>query len=144
MALLFVLWVHILAAGLWIGSMVCSRLILTPLLRGRRTVDAAVIAQLDQRFKTLRWVSLVTLVVTGLYNLLQEGGSGRLAASWGGIILIKILFVFIAMILTGVNDYVLVPSARAGSASRAVDWMDRVILAVSLLILWLAVYLAAH
>jgi len=99
---------------------------------------------IEGRFRTVRWASLLTLLVTGIYNLIHEGGSARLESSWGGILMIKLLLVAIAMGLSGINDFLITPSTgqeSSGLSSNLKDLLSGIILVLSLFIVFIAVYL---
>ncbi len=103
---ILVLWIHVIAVITWIGGMLFQLLVLGPVFKGMSPASQGLDIQnrVGLRFKTVRWMSLVTLVVTGLLNLLYEGGSTRLASDWGGILMIKLLFVIIVIGLNVVYD----------------------------------------
>jgi uncharacterized membrane protein len=143
---ILVLWIHLVAAIIWIGGMLFSFLVLKPMV-GRAASsprDWEMMARVDGRFRTVRWISLVTLLITGVMNLLYEGGSARLESSWGAVLMVKLLFVAIVMGLSGVNDFILSPGH--GTALRAASggskgWMEGLIMTLGLFIVFIAVYL---
>ncbi len=67
--------IHILAAMIWIGGMLFLALILVPALK--RLNDPPLMVRLvrdtGRRFRTVGWVTLITLVVTGTTNLMARG-----------------------------------------------------------------------
>jgi uncharacterized membrane protein len=133
-----ILWVHLSAAVAWIGGMLFSRLVLNPVLNaGGIPQKDDLVARIEARFRSLRWAGLITLVGTGAYNLIHEGGSARLESAWGGILLIKLLFVAIAIGLTGINDYLL----HGPPSDHIKDGLNGLILLLGLLIVLIAVYL---
>lgn len=133
----FVMWLHLLAAMVWIGGMVFVLLVLEP---GRRGDPGRVglLEFAEIRFRTIRWVSIVTLAVTGFFNLLHEGGSSRLESSWGGVLMLKLFLFLVAVGLTVVHDFILSPTRR----SAAPHWLNQAILGVGLLIVLVGVVLA--
>ncbi|HXC61708.1 MAG TPA: CopD family protein [Nitrospiria bacterium] len=119
-------------------------LVLRPALK-RPALDSqaqAVLSRVEERFRTVRWASLLTLLGTGLFNLIREGGSARLESNWGGVLMIKLFFVFIVMGATIINDFLVTPTKTSPpSASRSKDWLSGVILFLGLLIIFIGVYL---
>lgn len=143
---MLIMWIHLVAAITWIGGMLFLWLVLRPVLSSP-TAGAeglATLRRVEERFKTVRWASLLTLLVTGVYNLIHEGGSARLESSWGGVLMIKLLFVAIVMGLSGVNDFLITSGTEQGVAgpfSNLKDMLSGVILILSLFIAFIAVYL---
>ena len=109
----------------------------------------------ERKFRTIRWLSLITLLLTGFYNLLYEGGSARIESAYGGLLMLKILLVFVLMAMAAVYDFVVGPlgrnrqlAARRGAApppvERATPWLGMAILGLSLAIVLLAVNLRVY
>jgi uncharacterized membrane protein len=67
---IFVLWIHIIAACVWIGGQITLGL-LVPLLRADRDLVTAA----ARRFGWLGWSAFVVLIVTGLINMHEIGVS---------------------------------------------------------------------
>jgi len=68
-------WLHILAATVWIGGMAALGLLLVPLLRRERFQDVArpLLYASALRFRWIGWGALSVLVVTGLINVRAQG-----------------------------------------------------------------------
>jgi uncharacterized membrane protein len=140
------MWIHLVAAMTWVGGMLFVWLVLRPARSGLPSQSGGlqILQHIERRFRTVRWASLLTLLVTGIYNLIHEGGSARLESSWGGILMIKLLLVAIAMGLSGINDFLIAPDTgqvSPGFSSSIKDLLNGVILAISLFIVFIAVYL---
>ncbi len=135
-----VMWVHLVAAITWIGGMLFVALVLRPALRQQLPPPQAVglLRLAEDRFRSIRWISLLILLGTGVFNLIHEGGSARLESAWGGVLMIKLLFVAVAVGLTGVNDFL---PTFAASSGRSKAWLDGLILVLALFIVLIAVYL---
>ena len=143
---MLIMWFHLVAAIIWIGGMLFLWLVLRPVLLtlSSGTQDPGILQRVEERFKTVRWVSLLTLLATGIYNLIHEGGSARLESGWGGILMIKLLLVAIVMGLSGVNDFLLTAGTGQATSSQSIrqkDLLNGLILALGLLIVFIAVYL---
>lgn len=142
----FMMGLHLLAAAVWFGSMAAMRFAVRPALQGPVSGLEAdrVSTRLETRFRRLRWLSLIFLLGTGIVNLIHEGGSARLESTWGGILMIKLLLVGIAVMATGLYDFVLQSPGKSDSAvenAPARAWLETTILVLGLLILSLAAYL---
>jgi uncharacterized membrane protein len=140
------MWLHLVAAITWIGGMLFLWFVLRPAFSAppSGTEGSGILRRVEERFKTIRWVSLLTLLATGTYNLIHEGGSARLESDWGGILMIKLLLVAIVMGLSGMNDF-LIPSGIeqgvTGQPGHLKEMLNGVILVLSLFIVFIAVYL---
>ena len=138
------LWIHLVSAMTWIGGMLFIRLVLRPALK-RPALDPhahAILSDVEKRFRTIRWASLLTLLGTGLFNLIYEGGSARLESSWGGVLMIKLFFVAIVMGISGINDFFLQPTkTSAPSMGRLKIWLTGITLLLGLLIVLIGVHL---
>ncbi len=143
---MLIMWIHLVAAITWIGGMLFLWLVLRPVLSTlpSGTEDLNTLQRVEERFKTVRWVSLLTLLATGIYNLIHEGGSARLESGWGGILMIKLLLVAIVMGLSGMNDFFLTAGTGQATSSQSVrqkDLLNGLILILGFLIVFIAVYL---
>ena len=138
------LWIHLVSAMIWIGGMLFIWLVLLPVLK-RPALDPrsqAILSHIEERFRTIRWISLWILVGTGLFNLIHEGASARLESNWGGVLMIKLFFVAVVMGISGVNDFLITSSKNsAPSATRSKDWLNGITLLLALLIVLIGVYL---
>jgi len=147
------MWIHLLAVITWIGGQIFLVLVAQPVLQqeGSSTVAAPdLLRRLGRRFRTLTWVSVITLVMTGAFNILNEGGSARIESAWGGILMLKLLLVALVVGLTLVHDFILDPYAApraaggkdSASGSSTAHRLQIAILSLSLSILLIAAYLA--
>jgi len=148
-----ILWIHLVAAIAWIGGMVFHRLVLRPAIinisaatKGQDLLGA-VLLRVEARYKTLRWLSLATLLVTGIINLLNEGASARMESAWGAVLMLKLLFVLVVVGLTAIQDVGMAPVRQASTAplaeqgGRASVWLADSILVLGLAIVFIAAYL---
>lgn len=139
-----VLWIHLISAMIWIGGMLFVWLVLRPALK-RPALDSqaqTVLSLVEGRFRTIRWYSLLTLLGTGLFNLIHEGSSARLESSWGGVLMVKLFFVAAVMGITGINDFLLRPTKTSpASVIRTKDWLTGIIFLLALVIVYIGVYL---
>lgn len=119
---LFTVWLHLLAASVWIGGMAFLALVLVPLVRRpeNRGVAAALFHRTGVRFRTVGWVCLGLLVLTGAFQLAVRGYdwgdlvSGRLwEGPSGRILALKLLLVAVVLGLSVVHDFAIGPRATA-------------------------------
>ena len=153
-------WLHIVAAAVWVGSMAFFALVVAPVIRtGSSESLGPLVRSLGVRFRVLGWTCLVVLVLTGISNLAIRGfGASELVseAFWGtpfGRALAYKLVVVAAVIgSTLAHDLLFTARAigRLGDAPSAPDvvrrrkiasWLGRATLLLSLAVLLLAVVL---
>lgn len=156
---LFSVWLHLLAATVWIGSMIFLGLAVVPLLRRPEfvSVRTALLYQLGLRFRWIGWGVLLLLLVTGMINIGYRGygwddlWSGRLwQGPWGRTLAWKLVLVLLVMGISAVHDFYLGPRtmqllARGETSAehlrRVASYLGRLMTLLSLAILALAVLL---
>jgi copper resistance protein D len=134
---LLVRFVHLAAALTWIGGMLFVALVLVPITR--RLDDATLRRRLMHdtgvRFRTVGWVAIGVLVVTGLVNIWLRPELLTLARFW-----VKIALVGLAIALSVLHDFVLGPRAGRPDASAALrpaaSWIARVNLLLVLVVVY--------
>ena len=151
-----VTWIHLLAAITFIGGWMFVQLALKPGLTEGRTQSPSsdsleVVKRVGNRFRTIGWVSLFVLILTGASQLLDESGSARIETGWGLIMMFKLFVFAIVGGLVFVHDLILDPYAGSSKAnaessspllfSAKVVWVQRCILGLSLGVLFIAAYL---
>ncbi len=156
---LFSVWLHILAATVWIGSMIFLGVAVVPLLRRPEfaPVRTALLYQLGLRFRWIGWTVLLLLVITGIVNIGYRGYgwddlfSGALwQGPWGRTLAWKLVLVLLVMGISAVHDFYLGPrtmqllergAASAEQLRRVASYLGRLMTLLSLAILALAVLL---
>jgi uncharacterized membrane protein len=90
-----VIWLHLIAAAALIGGLIFFNFILKPGMEGKKSEieKKDLLQKMGRRFRTVTWICLITLILTGSYNMLYEGGSARIETTWGVILMLK-LFLF--------------------------------------------------
>lgn len=154
---LFWVWLHILAAAVWIGSMVFLALVLAPALRTERfaSIRRDVFRATESRLRWLGWSTLGVLIVTGLANVearvswSQWASQELWTSTWGRLLGVKVVLVAALLVLNLVHEGLL----RGGSSEfraapcvtarreKLASWAGRLLLLVSLPILGLGVLL---
>jgi uncharacterized membrane protein len=158
---LLTVWLHILAAIVWIGGMAFLGAVLVPVLRTDEFehIRTPMLYETALRFRWVGWVTLGVLVVTGFLNVGLRGypWSALVSAefwqsAWGTLLGWKVGLVTIVLALSAVHDFVLGPrtvkvlaetpdAPEAERLRRWSSWMGRLTLLLSLAILALAVAL---
>lgn len=119
-------WLHILAAGAWVGTLFAMSLAVFPqLLATRDDTDGA---RLFQRLSTLSGWALGALLAAGIYNAYAQLGSvASLWTSRYGMVLDIKLAIVAAMIAIGAhNRYVKLPRLLAAAGQPVTQsWLAR-------------------
>lgn len=149
---IFLVWLHLLVAVVWVGGMVFLVLTLVPALKetpfaGQRGPLFRAVAY---RFRMLVWISIVVLLLTGPL-LLGQRAEALQPSSWPLAIQVKLLLVSLLIGLTALHDFWLGPFVgrlmrlSPGARQPAEDLLMRVAPWVARLglVLALAVLLAA-
>ncbi|MBI3620803.1 MAG: CopD family protein [Nitrospirae bacterium] len=148
--------IHLVGAIAFIGGTMFYFAVYRPAaaLLPPRPDQAAFTTKIEQRFRTVRWLSIVALLLTGFFNLLYEGGSARIASTYGGVLMLKLFLVLVLIALTGIHDFILAtpggipgrgsakPIDRGTGAEDNKRWLGAGILALALTIVFIAVILA--
>ncbi len=117
-------WLHILAATVWIGGMAFLVLVVVPWLRsGARTNAAAFLRQTGERFRNVGWICFGVVLVTGTFNLWMRGVSLSdftraqwLLSSFGKAVVFKIATFVLVLIISSIHDFVVGPRATIAIA----------------------------
>lgn len=159
---LFSVWLHILAAMVWVGGMLFLVFVLVPVLRGSATPQEAArfVRATGLRFRSVGWVALCVLVATGFSNIFLRGISpadlvsgGFWSSGWGHVLGVKLVLVAVVLILSLVHDFRVGPRASTALAAnptspealklrKAASWMGRFNVLLGLAIVALGVVLA--
>ena len=111
----FVLWVHIVAACIWIGGQVTVAAVI-PLLRDHGELARHV----GRRYQLVAWPAFAVLVITGVLNVGTAGlrWSQLLESSAGRTLVVKLVLVALSGLAAGVHSFLRAPRRRAtvGSA----------------------------
>jgi len=145
-------WLHILAAVIWIGGMLFLSLIAVPVLR---RIEAPLVRRdlfraMAQRFRRLVWICIAVLIPTGIVNVLYDGN--RTAGSpYMTVLHIKLGLVAVLVLMGLFHDFVIGPRAaratsRDGLPPTGADlmmvalapWVGRANLLLGIVILMLA------
>ena len=141
-------WLHLAAAMALIGGLIFSQFVLVPAARDTASDSKSreVVRLAGRRFRTVAWVSLIILILTGAYQMLNESGSPRIETTWGVVLMLKLFLFVIAFGLLLIHDFIIDPyapsfqdtapssppvPARAGTLQKAVIVMTLAVLLVA-------------
>ena len=147
-------WMHLAAAIALIGGLMFSQFVLAPAARNAASDSKSreVVRLAGRRFRTIAWVSLIVLILTGAYQMLNESGSARIETAWGVVLMLKLFLFVIAFGLLLIHDFIIDPYARSSedispSASSPTvrtraDTVQKAVIVTFLAVLLVAAYLA--
>jgi len=157
---LFSVWLHILAAAVWIGGMAFLVLVLVPVARApeHRDVFSSLMHRTGTRFRWVGWLCLGVLVATGFVNVAFRFGWAELwspemwQTSFGRILVVKLVVVALVLLLSVIHDFAVGPRAmtlwRENPAAIATlrlvgtaRWLGRMNFLLALIVVGLAVML---
>ncbi len=145
-----VLWLHVLSAIVWIGGMLFLSLALVPYAR---TLDppsrARLISGVGRKFRTVSWIAIGLLILTGFANLGFMGLTAQLGSylmSPAGQPLLWKLILFAVMLgLSLIHDVLIGPRATQDPQNpnlRVISgWIGRITLLLGLIVIYLALLL---
>lgn len=144
---LIILWMHVMAAVVWIGGMVFLSAVAVPVLKPRSAnpSQAELFRAMARRFRPVVWLSVAILLTTGPVLLFLRGLSLLEPAQWPGVLSLKLSLVALLLILTGAHDLLIgprvariakLPAERRGWAERglvmASPWLARLSLLLAM------------
>jgi len=113
------LWLHILAAVIWIGGMLFLSLVAVPVLRqvDSRLLRADLVRKMALRFRRLVWLCIAVLILTGIVNVAYYGNTTP-GSPYLKVLGIKLGLVAVLVALGMTYDFIIGPRA-ARAQSRA-------------------------
>lgn len=108
-------WIHLTAATFWVGGMLFLSLVAVPLLKKDPDPSSAQrgFINLARRFRTLVWIALSLLVITGSILLPNHVDFSASFGNWPSVVLVKLSLVFLLIIVSLTHDQLMGPKVRA-------------------------------
>ena len=140
---LVVLYLHVVGAVVWIGGLAYQAHVLLP---AARRGAVAPFADAARRARPVTWTAIGVVVLTGFYNVTQLGDLVRVMESGAGLMLAgKFILVILAIALTSQRDFAQLTLLNAAVTSggdpsralRAIARLDRVVLLLALVVIYL-------
>ena len=140
---LLALWIHLLGMAVWLGGVLYQSHILLPMAR---QTGAGTFAEAARRQRPIGWTALGLVVLTGLYNVTRLGPLDQVMQSGAGLLLAgKFMLVLVLIAVAAQRDFTLL--VRLGLALqtnedpaptlRAIAWLDRIMIVLALVIVYL-------
>lgn len=110
----FVLWLHIVAASIWIGGQITVAAVI-PMLRDQRDLARRV----GRRYQAVAWPAFAVLIITGLLNVANAGlrWSQLFDSAAGRTLVIKLGLVALSGLAAGVHAVLQAPRRRDAGRS---------------------------
>jgi copper resistance protein D len=140
---LVLLWLHVVSAVVWVGGLAYQSHVLLPLARRG---EVAIFAEAAHRARPVTWTAICVVVLTGFYNVTQLGPVERVMQSGAGLMVAgKFILVIALAAIMGQRDFAQLALLRGALASggdpqpalRAITRMDRIVLLVALVVIYL-------
>ena len=140
---LVVLYLHVVAVVVWVGGLAYQAHVLLP---AARRGAVAPFADAARRARPVTWTAIALVVLTGFYNVTQLGSLARVMETGAGLLLAaQFTLVILAVALASQRDFAQVTLLRAalvagndpGPALRAITRLDRVVLLLALVVIYL-------
>lgn len=136
-------FLHVIGIVVWIGGLIYQAHVLLP---AARRGAAAPFVEAAVRARPVTWAAIAMIVLTGFYNVTQLGSLERVMQTGAGLALAgKFALVIVAVALAAQRDFAQVPLLRAALAGgadpadplRAIIRLDRIVLALAIITIWL-------
>jgi putative copper export protein len=119
-------WIHIIAATIWVGGMLFLVLVVVPWLRRGDPASAGkMLRETGARFRNVGWVCFGLLLLTGTFNLWVRGvrlpdftRTEWLSSGFGGTVVAKLALFAGVLVVSVVHDFFVGPRATAELARR--------------------------
>jgi len=119
---LFTVYIHMLAAFIWLGGMLFLALVLAPVSRkiDPPSLRGNLLKVIGARFRIVGWICIVTLIITGFLNIFNRGMTHEIflpeqifGTEFGRTLLLKLIVVTLMIILSTIHDFFVGPRMTA-------------------------------
>jgi uncharacterized membrane protein len=117
---LFILWLHLLAAVVWIGGLLFHLLVALPALTRATSARERLRLglSLEARFRSVMWPAVGVVLLTGLYNVMNvfyatAVAGGQVPSAFVRILGLKLLLVVLMITVLSVQQFVIRPRRLA-------------------------------
>jgi putative copper export protein len=105
------LWLHIVAAGVWLGSQAMMFVAVVPALREvPLTERLSALERLAARLAWLGWAALLLLVATGIDNIRQYAPADIFEIRYGYILVAKLAMLGVVLLTTAGHTFAVGPA----------------------------------
>jgi uncharacterized membrane protein len=123
-SLTIIYWLHMLATTVWIGGIATTVLLVLPVAKTNLAPGdfSDLLRGLKRRLDPLAWLSLVVLLVTGMFQMSASPyyqGFLTINNTWSRAILLKHILFLIVIAVSAYLTWVLIPAQRRLALLRA-------------------------
>ena len=123
---LFIRWIHVIAAVVWIGGNLILAMVIVPHFRQNLppVQRIQILTLIGKRFEPIVWGCVLILIFTGLANIfnsvdLFSADTSQLVNTFWTALGIKLLLFIILLVLTGLHSFIYGPKL-----SKAIEDLD--------------------
>ena len=111
---IILVWIHLTAATFWVGGMLFLSLVAVPLLKKDPDPSSAQrgFINLARRFRTLIWIALSLLVITGSILLPNYVDLSASLGEWPPVVLIKLTLVLLLIGMSLAHEKLIAQKVR--------------------------------
>ena len=118
---LFVLWIHVIAAVVWVGGNLILAMVIVPHFRQSLPPVERIklLTQIGKRFEPVVWGCIVVLFFTGIVNIFSAvdiTSPTALSGAFMRTLLIKIVLFLVLVLLTALHSMIFAPRLAAAVA----------------------------
>ncbi len=123
---LFVLWLHVIAAVVWIGGNLIIAMVIVPYFRKSLPPiqRVQILAEIGKRFEPVVWGCVGVLFFTGIFNIFTAGiltAPPELIGAFMRTLFIKLMLFIVLIILTALHGFVFGPKMSAAIAGLDIN-----------------------
>ena len=122
---LLVLWLHVIAAVVWIGGNLILALVIVPYFKKSLppVQRIQILGEIGKRFEPVVWGCVGVLFFTGMINIFTTGvlTSPELIGAFMRTLFIKLMLFIVLVILTALHGFVLGPKMSAAIAELDIN-----------------------
>lgn len=123
---LLVLWLHVIAAVIWIGGNLILAMVIVPYFRKSLppVQRIQILAEIGKRFEPVVWGCVGVLFFTGIVNIFTAGvliAPPELISTFMRTLLIKLMLFIVLVILTALHGFVFGPKMSAAIAGLDIN-----------------------
>lgn len=100
--------IHVIAAAIWVGGMIFLPAVLLPAIKNN-TQKIQLIHTVGLKFRTVGWIVLIILLVTGLFNMyfrqVDFSREGLTVNHFGRMALLKLLIFIATVAISALHDF---------------------------------------
>ena len=118
---LFILWIHVIAAVVWIGGNLILAMVIVPHFRQNLppVQRIQILTLIGKRFEPIVWGCVLILIFTGIANIFNSVDLSSLVITFMRTLGIKLLLFIILLVLTGLHSFIYGPKL-----SKAIEDLD--------------------